>query len=646
MLSEAPTQIHRQDSETDPLLPARWRWAHGLWRRRDGWIAVFALVLIGACVSAYKLSLVQSTRHVGHADEAAYVHMARSLAQGRGLEVDYVSWFFRPYTPDITRREDHWPPFVSLCAAPFVWAIGDEPWVYRLAPILIGTILLPLAAAGLAMAYSRRGYVAFVAGLLMLANISLFNGSVTMLTDVPLAMLVAAHLAALIGSARRPWLHVLAGLFAAMAYYAKGSQLVLLALYPVTATIVGGFGQWRRRWLWCGLAAGGLAIAPMLIGNYRAYGHPLHSTQNYVSGYMGLVGWEEGTYPAYWGRDLPKTSDRWNKFGARYWRLVMHNREALTRYALLGPGTREKDWRALGTAGIRLHLWLSARTPKKSQATEGECAPLEEWCDPRTALCGITATCFAALVLVGGLLALPVRGGLRLWHLWRQNTKARLSFPAEPVWPPLWRPTLALLLVCAVEWCFVVYLWEAQARFAFVFLPVTAVVAATAISRLLELPLRFVCPRWLQRWQWILGLALATVAVGLFFSRRERLTQYHRANTDLARYPYVDQPFYPTLGNWIRDHLPTAVVMTRNPWELLYHCSPTNKAVNVPLADAPTVFSIARYYRATHFVADGNRPSLVPYVRGELPGLKPVSGAPGPLFELEYDRLPQAEGKF
>ncbi len=617
-----------------------------LWARRDGVLVVLVLLVLGVCISLYKVGLVHGRRHIGHADEAAYVHMARSLAQGRGLTVDYVSWFFVPYDRGISRREDHWPPFVSLVAVPFVWMLGDQPWVYRLAPILIVTVLLPLAAAALGMAYSRRGYVGLGAGLLMLGNVALFADSLQVLSDTSLALLVTGYLAALLGSVRRPWLHLVAGALAALAYYAKGSQLVLIALYPVAVTLLAGLGVWRRRWPWLGLGTAAVVAAPLLWGTYRAYGHPLHNTQNYVSGYMGLLGWEEGTYPAYWGQNLPRTSDRWTKFGPRYWQLVMHNRQTLTRCALLGPGTRARDWRSLGTPGIRLELWLSQRKPKKRESTEGETAPLEEWHDPRTAVCGLTGTAFAALVLVGGLVSAAVGGGRWLWKRWRparrgaeRTAKPAPAQPASP-WPGLVRPTLVLVLVCAVEWTFVVYLWEAMGRFSYVFMPVTAVTACTAVSRVLELPFVLVWPRQLLRWQWLLGLVLGCAAIGALVAWRGPLIEYQRANARLQAYPYVEQPFYPDLGNWFAQNLPGAVVMTRNPWELLYHCSPSNKAVNVPLAPAPTVFAIARYYRATHYVADGRRPALEPYVKGTLPGLKSVAGAPGPVFEFQYDLLP------
>ena len=58
-----------------------------------------------------------------------------------------VSFFFIPYPREVTHREDHWPPFVAFVAAPFVRIWGPEAWVIKLAPILIGSIGLPLATS-------------------------------------------------------------------------------------------------------------------------------------------------------------------------------------------------------------------------------------------------------------------------------------------------------------------------------------------------------------------------------------------------------------------------------------------------------------------------------------------------------------------
>ncbi len=68
----------------------------------------------------------------------------------------------------------------------------------------------------------------------------------------------------------RPRLHILAGLFLAWAYFAKGSQLMLLGLYPLMAFITAGPGVFRRRWLWIGMATALLAMSLLISAPFWA----------------------------------------------------------------------------------------------------------------------------------------------------------------------------------------------------------------------------------------------------------------------------------------------------------------------------------------------------------------------------------------
>ena len=602
-------------------------------------VVVFTLLLLGIALSEYKISIVRPIRYGGHADEVAYALMGRAIADGRGLDVDYVSFHFIPYSPQITRREDHWPPFMGFAIAPFFMVLGQEPWVGRLAGIFIGSIGLPLATAALAMAYSRRTYVALIAGAAMMLNLQIFHDSLKKLSDVPLAMLVTAFSAAILASRRRPWLHIVAGFLAAMAYYAKGCELVLLAIYPLITAMAAGWRALLRKWMWLGLATAALLLAPWFISNWRHYGHPLHSTQNYACGYVGLLDWEEGTYQPYWGKDLPQPADRWTKYADLYDRHVANCRESFTRYALLGPSASAREWEIFGQSGLDVRNWLlqiddedRPRRRPKTPPPSPQAKPIAQWSEPVTALCGLSAVAFAAIVIVG---TPPLLGLLWLWRKYRPK-------PAEPPAPRddpwLIGATLALLLIMAVQWAFIVYLWTVESRFAYVFLPTLAVLAITGASRLLELPLTWIPIQHVRRWEWI---ATAILALGLLVyagTQAQALKAYHRVRAP-DHSPYCEQPFYPDLGDWIQQRLPDAVFMTRNPWELLYHSAKTNKAVNVPLADAAEIFRIARYYRVTHYVHDGNRPAMWPYVNGSRPGLRAVEGAPGPVYQIEWNKL-------
>ncbi len=121
-----------------------------------------------------KIGIVKPISFVGHSDDAAYAIMGDSLVNGRELDVNYVSYFFIPYDRGITRREDHWPPFMGFMIAPCFYIWGKAAWVAKLPAMFFGSIGLPLATALLAYALSRRGYVAIVAGLLMIPGASVY----------------------------------------------------------------------------------------------------------------------------------------------------------------------------------------------------------------------------------------------------------------------------------------------------------------------------------------------------------------------------------------------------------------------------------------------------------------------------------------
>ena len=51
-----------------------------------------------------KIELVKGVQFVGHSDDASYALMGKSLSEGRGIYVNYVSTFFIKYPPGIVRR--------------------------------------------------------------------------------------------------------------------------------------------------------------------------------------------------------------------------------------------------------------------------------------------------------------------------------------------------------------------------------------------------------------------------------------------------------------------------------------------------------------------------------------------------------------
>lgn len=612
------------------------RLARLLWKYRGGLIVVCTLLALSLPLVFKKIATVRPTRFPGHADEAAYALTGKSLAAGRGFQINFVSHHFIKYPPEITRRDDHWPPFLPMCMAPCFKILGTEVWVGRLPGIIFGTVGLPLAAAALGFAYSRRTYVALGAGALMFTSVPLYTESLKMLCDVPLAMLYAFFAAALLTAARRPRMHIVAGVLLGAAYYAKGSALVLLPLYPLLAVLVAGPRVLLRRWVWLGPATALLLISPWLIANWRTYGHPLHTTQNFVSGYIGMVDWEVGTYTLYWDRQPPQTSDRWQpqKYPQAYADVVTYNLENIGRALLLGPESTRLDWWALGewatNPGRALDPTLHRKvTPRRTGMLR---YPLSIWDlnDVPSALVGCTAALYVKAFL---LVLLPAAAVLWLYRRLVPTPEGTQTQPWFPV-----GSTLALLVIYGIQAAFLIYLWNYERRFCLLFVPVVAVLALTGVSLALELPLCW-CRQWVARWHWVATLVLAVLIGGYVYHYRPQFSAA-RTRSSWRNYPHVAYAGDTVaMGDYLRQNLPQAVVMARNPWELLYHAAPTNKAVTPPWGTAEEIFRVARYYGCTHYYADGDRPAMARYLGGYHPALQRVPGAQG-LYRIDYTFAP------
>jgi hypothetical protein len=453
-----------------------------------------------------------------------------------------------------------------------------------------------------------------------------------------------------------------------MAYFSKGSELMLLALYPPVSLLAAGWRPWRTRWPWLGLATALLCLVPWLASTARHYGHPLHSTQNFVSGYYGFIDWERGTYTPYWGVEVPGLRDRFAAHGDEYWPFTRENRERMTRKVVLGPSVEESEWANLGSLGITLHAWLEGRSPggresRRLRARDPE--PIAEWDEPRTTLTGIAGVLTALVVLAGTPVVWAVkaayRSGLRQAGLTPPDSQAigadagpgphRQVRPRADRQPReqqagLWGPTAAVVLVGLAHWAFVVHFWYAQARFGFMVLPILAVLGLTGVSRLIEAP-RLLLPRngWPGRaepWRPLATVALSLAALLIIGPSGEVIRQHHDRTVSMKGHPYRHESIYPRLGRWLAVHAPEAVVMTRNPWELHFYCPDSLRAVNMPFTRPPTLFAIARHYHVTHYLDDRGRPGMRQYLhRSDL--LERIRDAPGRLYRINW---PAVEREF
>ena len=635
---------------------------------------------------AHKLEIVEPIKFVGHADDAAYALMGQSISEGRGISVPYITVFYNPYPRTIDHREDHWPPFMGMSIAPVFYFAGKSAFHARVPPVFYGSIGLPLATALLTFALTKRGYAAVLAGLAIMANVAIYDQSMRVLADISTAMLVAAFCGTLILARRWPWLHVLAGALVALAYFSKGSELVLIGLYPVFAFLCCGWGAFRRPWVYGGILTALLIAGPFWYGNWRDYGDPLHSTQNYVSGVYGRgADWDAKHYCPDGGKDWPKVSDRWTKYGDMYWRSSRGRLVDAMQMTLTGTRDSNADvWGDFGVWGLRVRdTVLGSRSRWSNWFGAGNSGvrklpamkPVKDWVSPMWELAGM-----GSVLLLAALVAVwPVMVGIWLWKWIRARRRPRVIEPAKKEKPGdgwLVGPVVMVSMVMAIHLVFVSYFWEVMPRLMFPMLPLVLALGMTAAVCVIEWPLRalgwgletLLEMFWAARVAWPAwfvnarrALGLVPVAITCVFAvyllgnmesvhAQQEEALEHRGDSDDYRGP-VDNRFV-FAGEWIGKNLPNAIVMCRNPWELCFSMGPGNRGVCLPYPQegveksAEQILAIARYYHVTHMLVDEMRPGLAPYYlpagsRAHKPGMTRVPGCPVPLFAIDWSKIPE-----
>ncbi len=641
---------------------------------------------------------------VGPSDDGAYGILGDCLVNGRGLSVNYISFFFIPiFAGDyaqarviIGRRS--WDlrlrrVFMRGGGRRRGWrsCCGDDVWVDWVA---VGDGAVGVCAEQAGVCGDHRGAV----DELTEVHPYIYEQSLRTLSDVSTAMLIAGFAGSILLAQRWRWMFVLAGVFAGLGYYSKGSEILLLGLFPVMAVLACGWRSLKSGWFYGGFLTAVLVMAPFWYSNYRLFGNPLHSTQNYVSGYFSLGDWESETYRPYWGIHPPKTSDRWTKYKSVYWRSSSEQMETLGLTALTGVLNGPNVWGDFGGWGYwardfldgewarvngpfwlaHMFGWEGRLDPAKASAAnlknrreylqKGWDKPMKavkEWQYPAWEL----AAAGAALLCGWVLLTLP--WAVFVWvHRWMGRRSGRasvrpLSAKDNPKRRLLIGPVAAVCLLFAVQFVFLSYFWAIRSRFVFTFLPLLAALGVTGFAHFAELPLqgvfagmRAVMGRMKAKGKWVAvmdavgpyGHVVLTIvfAAGLMVYAHPLQAQYARwldTNMNRGGYPFEDELLYATMGKWVNKNVPNAVIMSHDPWELTFY-TPNSKGTTFPNPDddgqegARQIFAIARYYGVTHIWMDIQRQPLLPYMEGRIPGFKRMKGAPGAFFEVDWSKIP------
>ena len=578
-------------------------------------LPIWLLLVAGLATFIVKIQIVRPIEYVGHADASGYAEMADSLIKGRGLEVDYVSWYFLKYPPRIVRPEDHWPPLYSFLIAPFFKILGKNAFAAKIPSIFISCLLFPFVVYVLAEMLSGSWVVGLAAGLHILLYPEFFRHSLYCLSDITFAFMVCTTVLLILKGTKNPRFYYPMGIAMGLAYYAKGTGLILIPAYVVFYLILRFTKQIEQRDLQFmkGLILAFLVISPWFLRNLIHFGSPIFSTQQFAVGYIGYLPWEEGTYKPYLGENLPSFFTKVKNWGISG--IIIKSQEFLKQYLWwnfidINGSVGKFDYKQIHTypigvaSAIGLILFVIS--------------------------CIYQLNVKLILVLyprvtkrIGLAKSSWVLKGIEILKWINQDIKKILR---------AWHVPKFLIVLCllSVLYGFHAICWQPISRLAF---PATPLVIATGWTSLYIFCGIVYRGLNCQRVAGLLTiLMLLTVISSHNFSIIDRASKK-------ASWPYGDAgKAWIDAGKWLKSNAPNSITMTRNPWELHFYSE--EKAIQIPLADLKKIIEIAKFYGATHLIPEKRRPGLEKWLSGEVAGLELVYNKGLKIYKIHFREIP------
>lgn len=599
------------------------------------WIGVVA---VSSLFLPTRLDRVRNNFDIGHADGVAYAWQARTLVRGDGLNIPYITNFFYYYDLEVPRQDDQWGPLLSFALVPAFARHGPEANIARMTTVVISTLLLPLSLCMLAQALTRRAWTGLPASLPAWLSTELMRDGMNLNADQLIAAVLCFFLAALVASRRFSCLLLLCGPLAALAWYGKGSQIILFPFLAGAVALLHGPKALFRRSFLGSLLLGLLCMFTRLHHNAKTFGTPLHSTQSHVRAFFGLsesvwTHWDNGFYSVFFNVEPPGLRNRFDH-PHLHSRSIRRNTEATLRLTLFGPDAGVEVWESLGEGAESFAnaLRVNRVRPLREELAEspGGIAPPWRWDRPWFTL-GQTAG------LSFGFLSLALSTGVWCYRLVRKQTFK---------WETAFHPAAVLFAFVVSQALFVILFWEAMPRITYTAtLPAITLPWAllAAMGEGVEGLWRRCRPKPFPRWFSPLSTGLFVLAVYMNMGLRSDTINREHAST--FRNPPPSEPVYPALkrqGELMAERLPAnAVLMCRRPWQTLWYAPETFRAVGIPMAEPPELLAVAKHYGVTHLVLDQRRPGLRPFIRANPRVFEQVIQRPVPTFKLHYENLPE-----
>lgn len=558
--------------------------------RRDNW-PILLIIVIGFTIVSFKCWIVHPVQFPGHFDNIAYADMADSLIHGQGFSADYVTLLFIKYPRDIRHPEDHWPPLHSIAIAPFFLLFGKTAFAGKLPSMLISSLFLPIAVYFLTEALGKSKIAGLCSALTIMTFPFFFAQSLCTLSDITYAFVVClAVLFAIKGMECGRYFYPM-GVCIGFAYYAKGSALVLSLAYLL-------FYVYHRhsirmlftdRYFVTGLFLAFLVVLPWFVRNTIYYRHPLHSTQNYVAGYIGWENWESKTFHVYWDEKPPSWIE--GKLSKGIGKVAQMSFDYMKTYL----------WWML--------MDITSRPPKKISfgSTIGRCFR------GFPKLLGGIPMCFWGIPAI-----------LFSFFRWRNRNTGII-----------WLVSLSGIIFLSVFWSPIDRLLDPT---------IPLIVSLGWVSYHALFKRVFCWTRYNEQIVMALLCMMLLIVLGYSVNAVHHSWQIGK-NQNI--FPYADgkrEQAWMDVSRWLKDNVPPdSVIMAHEPKSVHYFSE--LKTVKIPYDDLKNIIRVMKYYRVTHIIpcsphiCIANRPQLKPLLTGEIPFFLIYDGVMK-VYKVRYDLLP------
>lgn len=238
------------------------------WGRR---LLIASIIAILSTAFFMRLRLAQMAQFPGHGDYAYYFTVARNIADGRWLQIDYI-WHYLNGLPPITHYStDFWMPLTSILAGLAMLALGKSLFAAILPSIVTGVaICIPTYLIGNAYSGSRRVALA-AAGLILFLPV-LFKYSLLTDSSVYYTLLVSFSLFFMVKGYGNPKFILLAAGLTGLAHLTRQDGILVLCTLLVTIGIAPLPVKTKLSWLLFSVGIYSVVLSPLMIKNYQELG--------------------------------------------------------------------------------------------------------------------------------------------------------------------------------------------------------------------------------------------------------------------------------------------------------------------------------------------------------------------------------------